>query len=478
MNQLIKKGLVYTFIGKFGNIVIMLLLDIILSRLLTPHVYGIVAILTVFIVFFQLLSDMGLGPAIIQNQLLGDNDIQGLFNFSIYVAFALAMIFGLMGIPLQSQYHIRNMAHYTWILSIAVFFYAAIVVPNAVLSKRKMFKIMNINSLLATACGGAIGVVIALRGGGVYALLINIIVTSSVVFLLNVTRASLKFTFSLSFSPIQKVFHFTINQLGFNIVNYFSRNIDELLIGKYLTESDVGSYNKSYRLLMYPASMLGGILNPVLLPIMSDYQDDVFAIKSLYLKVQGMLSDFIFPLSIFLSFSARSIIIVLYGNQWIDAIKPFEILSMSVWAQILNITAGTIFQVRNMTARLFMTGLMSAGLIITAIVLGIFQRSIVAIAFYLSIAFTLNTIIVLYMVMKDAFEDSILTILTKIYIPVVLSMIMYVVFMNYNEYIKINNMILDIIFKLLIMIIFVVLSTVLNGNFKDIISIILKKKLN
>ncbi|MCT4388517.1 lipopolysaccharide biosynthesis protein [Leuconostoc pseudomesenteroides] len=475
MNQLIKKGLVYTFIGKFGNIFIMLLLDMILSRLLSPRVYGIVAILTVFIVFFQLLSDMGLGPAIIQNKLLSAYDIQLLFNFSIYVAISLAVVFGLMGIPLQQQYHIKNMPHYTWILSIAVFFYAAIIVPNAVLSKDKMFKIMNINSLLATTCGGVVGIVIALRGGGIYALLINTIVTSSILFFLNVSRSSLKFTFYLKASPIRKVFHFTVNQLGFNIVNYFSRNLDELLIGKYLTASDVGSYNKSYRLLMYPSSMLGGILNPVLLPIMSDYQDDVCAIKNLYIKVQGILSDFVFPLSVFLSFSARSIIIVLYGSQWINAIRPFEILSLSIWAQVLNITAGTIFQVRNMTSRLFMTGMISAGLIVTAIVLGILQYSIVSIAAYLTIAFILNTVIVLYMVMKSAFDDSLLPVLKKIYIPILVSSVLYILFTFSDRYLKVDNLILDIVIRFLTMSLFIFLSSMLNGNFKYLVRLLFKK---
>lgn len=475
MNQLIKKGLVYTIIGKFGNIFIMLLLDMILSRLLTPYMYGIVAILTVFIVFFQLLSDMGLGPAIIQNQMLNERDIQLLFNLSIYVAAGLAILFGMLGIPLQYQYHIQHMSQFTWVLSIAVFFYAAIIVPNAVLSKSKMFKIMNINSLLATACGGLVGIIIAVNGGGVYSLFMNTIISSSFLFCFNFKRSHLKFTFKLELLPIQKVFRFTINQMGFNVVNYFSRNLDELLIGKYLTAGDVGSYNKSYRLLMYPASMLGGILNPVLLPIMSDYQNNVPAIKKLYIKTQSVLSDFVFPLSVFLSFAARDIILIMYGSQWAAAIKPFEILSLSVWAQVLNITAGTIFQVRNMTSRLFYTGLISAGLIVTAIIMGILKHSIVSIALYLTFAFAINTVIVLYMVMKNAFYDSMFTILRNLYIPVLISVVLYLLYDVYNNYIEINNLILDVTARFLIMLCFIVLSTFLNRNLSSLRAVLFKR---
>ena len=188
-----------------------------------------------------------------------------------------------------------------------------------------------------------------------------------------------------------------------------------------------------------------------------------------------MLSDFVFPLSVFLSFSARSIIIVLYGSQWINAIRPFEILSLSIWAQVLNITAGTIFQVRNMTSRLFMTGMISAGLIVTAIVLGILQYSIVSIAAYLTIAFILNTVIVLYMVMKSAFDDSLLPVLKKIYIPILVSSVLYILFTFSDRYLKVDNLILDIVIRFLTMSLFIFLSSMLNGNFKYLVRLLFKK---
>lgn len=268
-----------------------------------------------------------------------------------------------------------------------------------------------------------------------------------------------------------------MNQLGFNILNYFSRNLDELLIGKYLSPSDLGNYNKSYRLLMYPATILGSIINPVLLPIMSDYQNDISMIKKTYVRMQGIFSDFVFPLSIFLSFSAKSIITLMYGNQWTEAIVPFEILALSVWAQVLNISAGTIFQVRNMTSKLLLTGIISSGIIVTAIISGVLQRSILSISLYLTIAFIINTVVVLQMVMKNAFNSSIVPLLKKMYIPLIVSFCMAVIFEIYSQIFQVNNLFIDVIFRFVILCIFVVISSILNGNFNYLKKFIVKKEI-
>lgn len=477
MHNLIKKGLAYTFLGKMGNIIIMLVLDTVLSRLLSPFVYGVVAILTVFIVFFQLLADIGLGPAIIQNQFLNQRDINVLFNFSVYSSSLLAICFGLLGLPLEKIYHIDDLAKYSLLLSIAVFFYGAILVPNAILAKKKEFKILSVNSLIGSAIGGIIGILLALNGGGVYSLLFNTIAASGIVFFLNLRKSKLVFTGYLKISSLQKVFSFTMNQLGFNILNYFSRNLDELLIGKYLSPSDLGNYNKSYRLLMYPATILGSIINPVLLPIMSDYQNDISMIRKTYVRMQGIFSDFVFPLSIFLSFSAKSIITLMYGNQWTEAIVPFAILALSVWAQVLNISAGTIFQVRNMTSKLLLTGIISSGIIITAIISGILQRSILSISLYLTIAFIINTVVVLQMVMKNAFNSSIVPLLKKMYIPLIVSLCMAVIFEIYSQIFQVNNLLIDIIFRFVVLCIAVVISSILNDNFNYLKKFIVKKEI-
>lgn len=62
----LKKGIFYNSIGKYSNVMISFLIQIVLARLLTPNEFGVIAVINVFLVFFQLLADFGIGPAIIQ----------------------------------------------------------------------------------------------------------------------------------------------------------------------------------------------------------------------------------------------------------------------------------------------------------------------------------------------------------------------------------------------------------------------------
>ncbi|MCT1185681.1 hypothetical protein EFL96_07410 [Lactococcus lactis] len=82
MNNKLREGFTFTAIGTYSNFLIQIIVQAILSRLLSPREYGIIAIMQVFIVFFAMLVEAGMGPAIIQNKKLTNRDNMNLFNFS------------------------------------------------------------------------------------------------------------------------------------------------------------------------------------------------------------------------------------------------------------------------------------------------------------------------------------------------------------------------------------------------------------
>src|SRR5699024_934904 len=95
-----KKGIFYSALGKYSNVVIQLLVTAVLSRILTPEEYGIVAVVNVFLIFFQMLADFGIGPAIIQNKTLSKQEINSIFGFSLYLALFLGIVFVFLGYPI------------------------------------------------------------------------------------------------------------------------------------------------------------------------------------------------------------------------------------------------------------------------------------------------------------------------------------------------------------------------------------------
>lgn len=428
INEDFKAGFIFTAIGKFSNIFIQLLINAILSRLLTPKDYGIVAVVQVFVLFFQLLTEAGMGPAIIQNKSLLKKDYSILFNYSIIFAVTLSILFGLFGNVISLVYDDDIYKKICWIQSIAVFIGGANVIPIAILNKEKRFKDLNIVVIKANFFGGITGVISALLGMGVYSLIYSSIAIQFATFCLINSKVNLVFKYSLEIEPLKKIWYFARNQFSFNFINYFSRNADNLLIGKFIGEKALGNYSKAYQLLMMPNSVLLGIITPVLQPVLAEFENDISYIRDIYFKIFHFLALIGVPLSIFLSFTAKEVVFLMYGNQWGDAVYPFSILSLSVWVQMTVSSSGAIFQARNKSNYLLLNGLISAIILVSSIIIGLTCGSIDMVSIFLTIGFYLNFLISFRILTHYVLESSIFSLIKEIKKPLILGFVLVGVF--------------------------------------------------
>lgn len=101
----LKKATLLNAIAKYTTVVLQLIYTAILSRLLTPEDYGVVAIILVFIVFFQLFADMGLGTGVVQNKELTKKETNDIFSYTIYIGITLLALFSVFSILLSKIYN-------------------------------------------------------------------------------------------------------------------------------------------------------------------------------------------------------------------------------------------------------------------------------------------------------------------------------------------------------------------------------------
>ena len=364
-----------------------------LSRLLTPEDFGIVAIATVVIAFFNILGDIGIGPAIIQNKNLTEEDINQIYSLTIYVGIILSIIFIILAYPIAKFYSDSNLIGICQWLSFTIFFTCINIVPLNLRYKHKDFKQIAYVTLSVQIISGVISILYAYKGGGVYALVLSSILSSFMLALIYNYLASLRFRFILRRESLQKIMSFSIFQFLFNIIAYFSRNIDKLLIGKYIGLTQLGYYEKSYRLMMLPLQNITFVITPVMLPIFSDYQSDVKILGQNYIKLIRLLSYISFPLSIILFFCSRELVLLIFGSQWIPSIQPFKILSFTVALQILTSSTGSIYQAVGATKKLFYTGCWGALFLIGSFAATIFYwHNLEAVCIGYLLAQLMNTI--------------------------------------------------------------------------------------
>lgn len=421
-------GIFYTAIAKYSSIFIALIVTGVLSRLLTSDDFGIVAIATVIISFFNIFTDIGLSPAIVQKKELTEKDLSNIFSFTLWVGIAISILFYLFSWLIGAYYESYTLTKLCQLLAINLFFASANIVPNALFYKNKEFKFIAKRTFSIQISAGVISIAVAFMGGGLYALLINPILSSILLFAISFRKYPQKARFTLGLESIRKIFSYSAYQFMFNIINYFSRNLDKLLIGKHMGMSPLGYYEKSYRTMMLPLQNITQVITPVMHPIFSDYQNDLNKLALSYEKIVRFLSFIGFPLSAILFFTASEIIQILYGSQWQPSIPVFEILALSVGVQIVLSSSGSIFQAANDTRSMFICGLFSATLNVTGIAIGIFFfKSLEAIAWCLCITFTLNFLQCYWMMYKVTFKRNIFLFFRQLISPLVVTILLSII---------------------------------------------------
>lgn len=357
IKQQLFSGVFYTAIAKYSGIIISLVVAGILARLLSPDDFGIVAIATVIISFFAIFTDMGLSPAIIQNKALTQDDLTNIYSFTFWTGIAVALLFFIASWPISAYYDSPILRTLCQLLSINLFFASVNIVPGALFYKNKEFKFIAIRSFVIQITAGTGAVIAALSGAGLYALLITPIVSSILIYIISFHRYPQHLRMTLGLSSIRKIFSYSVYQFLFNVICYFSRNLDKLLIGKHMGMSDLGYYEKSYRLMMLPLQNITQVVTPVMHPIFSDFQDDKMKLATSYERIIRFLAFIGLPLSVLLFFTAEEVTLIIFGNQWLPSVAVFRILALSVGIQIILSSSGSIFQAAGDTRRLFICGL-------------------------------------------------------------------------------------------------------------------------
>jgi len=474
----LKNGIIIIAIGKYSNLIIQFIILGILSRLLTPNDFGIVAIINVFLVFFSMLIDLGIGPAIIQNKTLTEQQINRIFTFTVLLSILLSVLFGTIARPIALFYDNKDLVEVFILMSLALFTSGINMVPQSILLKKKKFIGVNIAQVLSNVIYGVVGTILAFNGFSYFAIVIATIVKNLVLFLIIFKQANIKLAKSIKLSDLKVIYSFSKNQFLFNLINYFSRNLDNILIGKFISAKDLAYYDKAYTLSLYPNQILTNVITPVIQPIMSEYESQTNIIKETYLLVAKILAFVGMPLTVFLFMTSKEVIYIMFGFQWTGSIATFQILSLSIWIQMILSSTGSIFQSTNRTDLLLLSGILSSVLNISSIIVGIWTGRIEYVAVVLVISFSINFIQANYLLMRKVFQTKQSEFYKVLIDPIIISIIVFVPLIIINMFLGQYSLAILIITKSIISLVMFLVGIKVTGNMNLIFKIIRVRKGN
>lgn len=460
------KGVFWSAVEKYSSLAVSIVISMVLARLLSPEMYGEVAIASIILGFLSMISSMGMGPAIIQNRSLTHNDLNTIYTFSFFLGIILAVVLWCASWGISSFYEIPHLVVSCQILCINLFFATINMVPHALMVKNQRFKDIAKRTLLFQTTSGLISIIAALEGAGIYALLISPIVTSIGTFFYNLHCYPLSFSKKMSFKPIKKVISFSAYLFAFDIFNFFSQNLDKLIIGKYMSPMSLGYYEKSYRLMQMPLGYVTSVISPVLQPVLSTLQDNTNEIANKYNKIIKFISTISFPLATFLYCSSYEIINIFYGDKWDKAIIPFAILSLSLPTHMILATSGSIWLASNCPKCFFWTGAINtcitiAGFAIAAIIFGTIE-SLAWSWTFTSIVNFFNTHLTMYI---KVLRSSIFVMLSLLIHPCINALVIYLLMIFIRQAFVETNLIVSLIGKISITISITLLYTQCSGRY-------------
>lgn len=392
--------------SKYISMAASLVITAVLARLITPSDFGLVAIVTIFIGLFTLLSDMGIGAAIVQYRDLTDEDYGGIFGFSVLLAVALTALFCAISPLIAMFYSDDRLVGLCVAASPTLLFSTLNMVPNGLMLKDKRFDRIAVRLVVATVVSGLVAIVSAYFGAGAVAIIVQSALSAAIVLVWNLCSRPIH-NVSLHFlAPLKRIFSFTAYQFGFSLINYFSRNLDNMLVGRFLGSAQLGYYDKAYKLTTYPMNAFSSVIGSVIQPFMAEHQDDKEAVYDCWMRTEKLLSLVAAPVAAVFFCCSAEIIDVFYGPGWEQAIPVFAALSISVYFQMMGNTAGAFYQSLGHTDYMFKNGLINTCITFAGLFAGLASGSILGVACGIGIAYCLHMATICYFLLHLCFDKS------------------------------------------------------------------------
>jgi O-antigen/teichoic acid export membrane protein len=378
------RGVLWTSGGRIATQFVGVLFGIFLARLLSPEQFGLVGMIAVVTGFATLFSDLGLGAAMIHSQDTNDEQWSSVFWVNAGVGVALtAIVAGIA--PLWARFFDNPQLVPVMIALSAGFTVAGLgIVPSTLLKKRLEFKRLMRVELSALVFSGTTGVALALAGAGVWSLVGQSLAAAAarVVFLWR--EANWRPRFHCSWWDVRHLAGFSSNALAFSVVNYWLRNGDNLLVGKFIGASALGVYTRCYSLMLLPLNSVSRSLADVLFPTFSRIQEDRPRVAQAYLRCTQAVAAITFPMMTGLCVLADPFVRAVYGDAWVAMIPILQVFCPVGAVQSIGTLNGTLYLSQGRSGRQLVVGTVLGVLGLAAIALGL-RHGLMGVASYYAV---------------------------------------------------------------------------------------------
>lgn len=380
---------------------IQLAATVVLARLLTPGDFGVIAMVLAISAFAGIFRDLGLSTAAVQAETLDHAQRNALFWVNVAAGLGLSLLFAAASPLIARLYGRPELRGLALFLSMTFLLSSLGSQASALLRREFQFGRRAIAHISGAMVTTGLSITMALRGHGYWALAWGSVAGAAVTSMLLLSLSSFRPGLPRRSPGIGAFFRFGGDVTAFELVNYFHRNLDNILIGRMAGASALGLYSRAYQLLMLPVVMFRNPIISVAYPALSRLTRRPEEFRTYFLRSAFVLALVTMPLTAFMGVAAKPLVELVLGAQWTDAVPIFQMLAIGGFVQPAAGLRGAVMLSTGRTRSYLHWGIFNAVAMSVAYLAGIHWGPL-----GVAIAYSVATYLLLYPSLLIAFRDT------------------------------------------------------------------------
>lgn len=323
------KGLGWGFVDNFVGAGVTAVVSILLARILSPEEFGLIGMIAIFISLGASLMDSGFSGALIRKKGASDKDFSTVFYTNLLLSIVIYALLFALAPSIAGFLDNEILSDLIRVLGLSVIIISFTQVQKVIFIRKIDFKTQAIISLSASLVSGVVSIWMALKGFGVWSLVVQQLSKQAVVSLLMWVFSSWKPSFTFSISSFKEMFSFGSRLLACSVISVIWNEIYSFVIGKMYNPVSVGYFVRAEKFKSMVTSNIGQVVQKVGYPVMSSINDDPERQVRVYRKVVRLTMLLTSTLVFGLAGCAEAMIEVLIGPKWLPSAEFLKILAIS-----------------------------------------------------------------------------------------------------------------------------------------------------
>lgn len=320
------RKMIWSFMDTFGSKAIYLIIQLFLARILVPSDFGVIGIVSIFIVLSTVLYDSGFANALLREKDSSQNDYSTVFFYNITVAAILYLVLAGSAGVISRYFNSPQMVSIIRVLGLVLIIDSMGFVQRIQLTKKLQFNLLMKINIICPIISGFMGIGLAVKGFGIWSLVFKLLLTQILLAILYTFTNRWKPSLVFNKGSFKHLFNFGWKLLAAKLISQFYENLYALIIGSGFSMSTLGFYTEAQKLSTSASYSIESSVEQVSYPVLSKFQDDSPRLKAAFQKTFRNTVFIIFPVMLVLAAVAPAMFRLLLGDDWLPAIPYFQIM--------------------------------------------------------------------------------------------------------------------------------------------------------